>query len=284
VTRLSGILEAAAAELEGTSDSPALDAEILLAHVLGRPRGFLRAHADDAVAPADHERFRSLLARRLAGEPVAYLTGRRGFWSLDLEVDPGVLVPRPETELLVEAALDALANRPAPQVLDLGVGSGAIAIALAVEMPSARITAVDASAAALEVARRNAARAGVENIEFLQGDWYQALGGGRFDAIVANPPYLAADDPHLPALAHEPAGALVAGPTGLEALEKIAAGAPERLRPGGIVILEHGSGQGAAVREMCARAGLQAIQTRRDLAGHERATLAHGPARAGASG
>ncbi|HSF77641.1 MAG TPA: HemK/PrmC family methyltransferase, partial [Steroidobacteraceae bacterium] len=178
MTRLSGMLEAATAELEGTSDSPALDAEILLAHVLGRPRAFLRAHADDTVAPADHERFRSLLARRLAGEPVAYLTGRRGFWSLDLEVGPGVLVPRPETELLVEAALDALADRPAPQVLDLGVGSGAIAIALAVEMPSARITAVDASAAALEVARRNAARAGVENIEFLQGDWYQALGGG----------------------------------------------------------------------------------------------------------
>ena len=284
MTRLSGMLEAAAAELEGSSDSPALDAEILLAHVLGRPRAFLRAHADDAVARADHDRFRSLLARRLAGEPVAYLTGRRGFWSLDLEVDPGVLVPRPETELLVEAALDALADRPAPQVLDLGVGSGAIAIAIAVEMPSARVTAVDASAAALEVARRNAVRAGVENIEFLQGDWFQPLAGRRFDAIVANPPYLAANDPHLPALAHEPAGALVAGPTGLEALEKIAAGAPERLRPGGIVILEHGSGQGAAVRVMCARAGLQAIQTRRDLAGHERATLARGPTRAGASG
>lgn len=284
MTRLSGILEAAAAELEGISDSPALDAEILMAQVLGKPRGFLRAHGDDAVAPADHDRFRSLLARRRAGAPVAYLTGRRGFWSLDLEVDPGVLVPRPETELLVETALDALAGRPAPQVLDLGVGSGAIAIALAVEMPSARITAVDASAAALEIARRNAARAGVENIEFLQGDWYQPLAGRCFDAIVANPPYLAADDPHLPALAHEPAAALVAGPTGLEALEKIAAGAPRRLRPGGIVILEHGSGQGAAVREMCARAGLEAIQTRRDLAGHERVTRAHDPAKLGASG
>jgi release factor glutamine methyltransferase len=284
VTRLSGMLEAAAAELEGSSDSPALDAEILLAHVLGRPRAFLRAHADDAVARADHDRFRSLLARRLAGEPVAYLTGRRGFWSLDLEVGPGVLVPRPETELLVEIVLDAMAERPAPQVLDLGVGSGAIAIAIAVEMPSARVTAVDASAAALEVARRNAVRAGVENIEFLQGDWFQPLAGRRFDAIVANPPYLAANDPHLPALAHEPAGALVAGATGLEALERIAAGAPGRLHPDGIVILEHGSGQGAAVREMCARAGLEAIQTRRDLAGHERATLARGPARAGASG
>jgi release factor glutamine methyltransferase len=284
VTRLSGLLEAAVAELEGISDSPVLDAEILMAYVLARPRGFLRAHADDAVASADQDRFRLLLARRLAGEPVAYLTGKRGFWSLDLEVGPGVLVPRPETELLVETALDAMADRPAPQVLDLGVGSGAIAIALAVEMPSARITAVDSSAAALEVARRNAARAGVGNIELLQGDWYQPVADRRFDAIVANPPYLAADDAHLPALAHEPAGALVAGPTGLEALERIVAGAPGRLHAGGIVILEHGSGQGAAVREMCARAGLEAIQTRCDLAGHERATLAHGPAKAGASG
>jgi release factor glutamine methyltransferase len=279
VTRLSAMLDAAAAKLEGVSGSPALDAEILLAHVLGRPRAFLRAYADDDVLPADQDRFRSLLARRLDGEPVAYLTGKRGFWSLDLEVDPGVLVPRPETELLVETALEALADRPAPQILDLGVGSGAIAIALAVELPSARITAVDASAAALEVARRNATRAGVDNIEFLQGGWYQALAGRRFDAIVANPPYLAADDPHLPALAHEPAGALIAGPTGLEALEEITAGAPGRLHPGGIVILEHGSGQGAAVREMCARAGLQAVETRRDLAGLERATLARRPAK-----
>jgi release factor glutamine methyltransferase len=279
VTRLSAMLDAAAAKLEGVSDSPALDAEILLAHVLGRPRAFLRAYAGDDVLPADQDRFRSLLARRLDGEPVAYLTGRRGFWSLDLEVDPGVLVPRPETELLVETALDAMADRPAPQILDLGVGSGAIAVALAVELPSARITAVDASAAALEVARRNATRAGVDNIEFLQGGWYQPLAGRRFDAIVANPPYLAADDPHLPALAHEPAGALIAGPTGLEALEEITAGAPGRLHPGGIVILEHGSGQGAAVREMCARAGLQAVETRRDLAGLERATLARRPAK-----
>jgi release factor glutamine methyltransferase len=279
VTRLSAMLDAAAAKLEGVSDSPALDAEILLAHVLGRPRAFLRAYAGDDVLPADQDRFRSLLARRLDGEPVAYLTGKRGFWSLDLEVDPGVLVPRPETELLVETALDAMADRPAPQILDLGVGSGAIAVALAVELPSARITAVDASAAALEVARRNATRAGVDNIEFLQGSWYQPLAGRRFDAIVANPPYLAADDPHLPALAHEPAGALIAGPTGLEALEEITAGAPGRLHPGGIVILEHGSGQGAAVREMCARAGLQAVETRRDLAGLERATLARRPAK-----
>jgi release factor glutamine methyltransferase len=279
VTRLSAMLDAAAAKLEGVSDSPALDAEILLAHVLGRPRAFLRAYAGDDVLPADQDRFRSLLARRLDGEPVAYLTGRRGFWSLDLEVGPGVLVPRPETELLVETALDAMADRPAPQILDLGVGSGAIAVALAVELPSARITAVDASAAALEVARRNATRAGVDNIEFLQGGWYQPLAGRRFDAIVANPPYLAADDPHLPALAHEPAGALIAGPTGLEALEEITAGAPGRLHPGGIVILEHGSGQGAAVREMCARAGLQAVETRRDLAGLERATLARRPAK-----
>ena len=282
--RVSSILASAAARLEGVSDTPLLDAEILLAHVLGKPRAFLRARDDEAVAAPDQEQYRALLARRLAGEPVAYLTGRREFWSLDLAVGPGVLVPRPETELLVEIAVGALAGQRHPHILDLGTGSGAIALALATEIPAARITAVDASPAALELARCNARRAGIEDVEFLPGDWYQPVAGRRFDLIVANPPYLAADDPHLRALGCEPAAALIAGPTGLEALAKIAAGATDHLRPGGIVILEHGSEQGPAVRELLARAGVEAALTRCDLAGLERATLAYRPAKTGSCG
>jgi len=282
--QVSRILASAAARLEGVSDTPTLDAEILLAHVLGKPRAFLRARGDDAVTAPDHEQYRALLARRLAGEPVAYLTGRREFWSLDLAVGPGVLVPRPETELLVEIAVGALAGRRHPHILDLGTGSGAIALALAIEIPAAHITAVDASPAALDLARSNARRAGIENVEFLPGDWYQPVAGRRFDLIVSNPPYLAANDPHLRALGREPAAALVAGPTGLEALAKIASGAADHLRPGGIVILEHGSEQGPAVRELLTRAGLEAALTRCDLAGLERATLACRPAKTGSCG
>ena len=284
VTRISAILDAATGELEGISDSPALDAEILLAQVLGRPRAVLRAHGDDTLAPADEDRYRAVLARRQAGEPVAYLTGRREFWSLQLEVGPGVLVPRPETELLVEAALDELRHDRAPQILDLGTGSGAIAVAMAVEVPGARIVAVDTSPAALEIARRNAARAGAVNVEFLPGNWYEPVTGQRFDLIVSNPPYLAGDDPHLATLGHEPASALVAGPTGLESLASIIAGATGHLHPGGSLILEHGCEQGAAVRELLRSAGLEEARTRRDLAGLERASLARRPAKRASSG
>jgi release factor glutamine methyltransferase len=261
-----------------------LDAEVLLAHVLGKPRALLRAHGDDAVTAPDHERYRALLARRIAGEPVAYLTGRREFWSLDLAVGPGVLVPRPETELLVEIAVGALAGRQSPHILDLGTGSGAIALALAMEIPAAHIIAVDASPAALDIARRNATLAGIENVEFLSGDWYEPVAGQRFDLIVSNPPYLATDDLHLRALGCEPTAALVAGPTGLEALAQIATGAADHLHPGGILVLEHGCEQGPAVRELLTRAGLEAALTRCDLAGLERATLAHRPAKTGSSG
>jgi release factor glutamine methyltransferase len=210
--------------------------------------------------------------RRLAGEPVAYLTGRREFWSLDLEVTPDVLVPRPETELLVERALAVLAGVQAPAVLDLGTGSGAIALAIASTRPDAAVTATDASPAALAVAERNARRLGISNVSFRAGDWYAALDRGRFDVILSNPPYVAAGDPALAALAHEPLRALVAGPDGLAALAAVAAGARERLRPGGWLLVEHGAGQGAAVRDLLTRAGLASVATRADLAGHERAS------------
>ncbi len=271
---ISAALARAARRLASSSDSPRLDAELLLAHVLGVERGRLAALADRPFAAAEAAAFAALLARRAGGEPVAYLLGRRDFWTLTLEVGPGVLVPRPETELVVEVALEALAGRPAPAVLDLGTGSGAIGLAIAGERPDATVDLVDASADALAIAERNRARLGIGNARVLAGDWFGAVAGRRYDLIAANPPYLAADDPHLAAaeLAHEPRVALVSGPGGLEAVAAIAAGAPAHLVAGGCLVLEHGAGQGAAVRALLGQAGLGGIATRRDLAGHERAT------------
>lgn len=268
------LLRDATRVLGPVSATPALDAELLLGHVLGRSRASLRAHGEQPLTAPQAARLESLLARRLAGEPVAYLVGRRGFWTLDLEVDPAVLVPRPETELLVETALARLRSLPAPAILDLGTGSGAIALALAAELPAAEIVAVDASPAALAVARHNAKALRLDRVAFLLGRWFEPVGSRRFDAIVANPPYLAADDPHLAALDREPPDALVAGLTGLEALEAIVAGASSHLQPGGLLLLEHGCEQGAAVRALCLGAGFDSVETLRDLAGLERVTRA----------
>jgi release factor glutamine methyltransferase len=260
--------------LAPASASPRLDAELLLAHVLGIERGRLVALDDRPLAAAEAGAFEALLARRAQGEPVAYLLGRREFWTLTLEVGAGVLVPRPETELVVEIALETLAGRAAPAVLDLGTGSGAIGLAIARERPDASVDLVDANAASLAVAERNRARLGLGNARLLAGDWFAAVPGRRYDLVVANPPYLAADDPHLGTaeLAHEPVAALVAGPSGLEALAAIAAKAPTHLVPGGRLVLEHGTTQGAAVRALLGDAGFTEVATRRDLAGHERAT------------
>lgn len=258
--------------LAGASPTAVLDAELLVARVLGLGRAALAADPQRAVAPEELLALESLARRRLAGEPVAYLTGRREFWSLELEVTPDVLVPRPETELLVERALEAIRGVERPAVLDLGTGSGAIAVAIASSRGDAAVTATDTSAAALAVARRNAARLGLRNLRFAQGDWYAPLETARFDVIVSNPPYVAAGDPALAALAHEPWLALVAGAGGLEALAAVTAGAPARLAPGGRLLLEHGSDQGPAVRGLLEAAGLAGIRTWRDLAGHERVT------------
>ena len=259
------------------SDSPALDAAILVAEALGLARPALDADPDRVLSPAQEARVESLAERRAAGEPVAYLTGRREFWSLDLEVTPDVLVPRPETELLVEWCLEAIAGRRHPAVLDLGTGSGAIALAIALERPDAQVTAVDASAAALAVAARNAARHRLANLRFLAGDWFTPVGEAEFAAIVSNPPYVAPDDPALATLAHEPRAALVAGDGGLADLAAICTGAPPRLAHAGCLIVEHGARQGAAVRERMARSGLADVTTRRDLAGRERATRGNRP-------
>jgi release factor glutamine methyltransferase len=256
----------------------AADAELLLAHALGRSRSWLYAHRDDPVDPADAERFRALLARRAAGEPVAYLTGRRGFWSFDLRVTPDTLIPRPETELLVELALARIpSDAQSPRLADLGTGSGAIALALAHERPRARVVAVDLSPGALEVARANAAELGLANVEFRQGDWLAPLAGERFDLIASNPPYIAEGDPHLDDLRHEPAPALSSGPDGLDAIRTIAREAPAHLVPGGWLLLEHGWDQGEAVRGILVAAGFTDVMTDRDLEDRDRVTSGRWP-------
>ena len=254
------------------SPSADLDAELLLAHVLGIGRAGVRADPSRLLSVRQAQALSALAQRRAAGEPVAYLIGRREFWSLDLEVTPDVLVPRPETELVVELALDALARVSRPAVLDLGTGSGAIAIAIAHDRPDAVITAVDASAAALAVAAANARRLRAGNVAFLAGSWYEPVGGSRFDCIVSNPPYVAEGDPALAFLAHEPRGALAAGPAGLEALAVICTGAPAHLAAGGALIVEHGATQGPDVRELMTQAGLAGVATHADLADRPRAT------------
>ncbi len=248
-----------------------LDAQLLLLQVLRRPRGdraWLLAHDGDALDEAQQRQFTILCGRRAAGEPLAYLAGRKEFFGLDLAVDARVLVPRPETETLVEWALELLAPLPSPRVVDLGTGSGAIALAIKSRRPDAHVLATDRSAEALEVARANARALG-QLLEWRQANWLDGL-DERFDLIVSNPPYVAAGDPHLAALAHEPVQALVAGPDGLDDLRTIAAQARARLRPSGWLLLEHGYDQAAAVRELLATAGFSQVASRRDLAGIER--------------
>ncbi|QTD44767.1 peptide chain release factor N(5)-glutamine methyltransferase [Ottowia testudinis] len=248
---------------------PRHEAQMLLLHVLDQPthaRAWLLAHDTDAVATDALLRVQALAARRLAGEPMAYLTGSKAFHGLQLQVDARVLDPRDDTETLVEWALTLLPPQDTARVLDLGTGSGAVALAIAHQRPLAHVTAVDASADALTVATANAHRLGLP-VQMLMGDWFTPLADERFDLIVSNPPYIAAGDPHLPALAHEPRQALVSGADGLDDLRRIIAAAPGHLVPGGWLLLEHGWDQAAAVQALLAEAGLQHVQSRRDLAG-----------------
>ncbi len=249
-----------------------LDAQLLLGHHLGRPRTWLMAHDDDVVAPVAWHAFIADCARRAQGVPLAYLLGEREFHGLMLAVSPAVLVPRPDTETLVDWALDllqGLRQTATPQVLDLGTGSGAIALAIKQAWPAAQVLATDASAAALNVAQANAQRLGLA-ITFSLGSWWQAVAGQTFDLVLSNPPYVAEADPHLAALRHEPRQALISGPLGLDDLKVIIAGAGVHLRGGGRLLVEHGAGQTAAVRGLMAEAGLVSTETRRDLAGLDR--------------
>jgi release factor glutamine methyltransferase len=267
---LADALRAATALLAGAEAR--VEAEILLAHALSRPRAWLYAHGSDLLEPEAAARYAALLQARVRGEPVAYLTGRREFWSMELEVGPAVLIPRPETELLVELALQRVPPEAAARVLDLGTGSGAIALALARERPGAQLTAVDASAPALALAQRNAARLGLSNLRFLRSDWFSALAGERFELVVSNPPYLADDDPHLREgdLRFEPGVALGCGPRGDEALRAIAGAAPGHLVAGGWLLFEHGLAQGEAARALLAQSGFEQVQSWRDLECRER--------------
>jgi len=257
-----------------------LDAQLLLARLLATTRTRLIAHDERALTPAESARWQEWLERRLAGEPIAYLLGEKEFHGLALEIDRSVLVPRPETELLVDWACEAVSvlgsersrgGHSPIRVVDLGTGSGAIALALKRAHPQSQVTGIDVSAGAIALARRNAERLGLA-IELHEASWWHGLEGRRFDIAIANPPYIAAGDPHLAALRHEPKVALTPGGDGLGALRAIVAGASAPLVPGGWLLLEHGFDQGAAVREMLADAGFSRVETRRDLAGHERAT------------
>ena len=246
-----------------------LDAQLLLLHTLGRAesdRAWLLAHDTDAVPDASRVAFTAACERRARGEPLAYIVGRKEFFGLDLQVDSRVLVPRPDTETLVEWALEVAGDHP--RVVDLGTGSGAIALAIKKWRPSARVEAVDASRGALEVAAANADKLGLA-VEFRQASWLSET-ASRYDLIVSNPPYVASDDPHLPALKHEPAQALESGADGLRDIRTIVAQAPQRLRPRGWLLLEHGWDQAPAVRGLLESAGFSEVTSRRDLAGIER--------------
>lgn len=256
-----------------------LDAQLLLGHVLGRSRAWLLAHDDEALSAEQIATFEALVARRREGEPVAYLLGEKEFHGLLLQVDARVLVPRPDTEVLVDWALELLRTELAavrqPTVADLGTGSGAIALAVRHAFPAAAVTATDASAEAIAVARANGDRLGL-TVEWLHGHWWAPLAGRRFDLVLSNPPYIREADPHLAALVHEPRGALAAGASGLDDLRSIVASAGAHLHPGGWLLLEHGFDQAAEVGQLLCDAGFGAIQTRRDLAGLPRCTGGRG--------
>jgi release factor glutamine methyltransferase len=270
------LLEHGWARLAGNSESARLDAELLLAHALHRPRSYLQTHDDERVDEATVTSYAALLARCAEGEPLAYLTGEREFWSLPLTVTPQVLIPRPETELAVERCL-ALRGADPAAVADLGTGSGAIALALAVERPQWRILATDCAAGALQVARANAQRVGVQNVQFLLSDWFAALCGREFDLVVSNPPYVAAADPALQALRYEPAVALSPGSSGMEALKRIVLEAPAHLLSGGWLVLEHGAGQALELARALVDAGYARVRCHPDLAGFDRVTEAQWP-------
>lgn len=259
----------AAALLVHASDTPRLDAELLLAHAVPAPRSSVIAFPERPLANDAATRFAALVARRAAGEPLAYVVGFKEFRSLRLAVGPAVLVPRPETEHLVDAALARLEGVASPAVLDLGTGSGAIALAIKAERPDATVVGADASLDALEAARANGERLGLD-VEWVRSDWLAALGERTFDAILCNPPYVESGDPHLDELAHEPRAALDGGPDGLDSIRAVLRGAPGRLSPGGVLILEHGSGQQADVIALAARAGFDTAEAGRDLAGCDR--------------
>jgi len=262
----------AAQQIGVASPSPRLDAEVLVMHATGLARSALITRAQELLSPESEVQLQELFARRERGEPVAYLTGKREFWSLDLRVTPDVLIPRPETELLVEQALMRIPEKTKWTIADLGTGSGALALAIAKERPRCRVIATDASEAALAIAQANAKQLAIDNIEFRYGDWLDPLADQILDMIVSNPPYIAEQDPHLSQgdVRFEPQGALVAGADGLTAILAIITGARQHLRHGGFLLLEHGFDQASAVRAALAGQGYATVATCPDLNGQPR--------------
>jgi release factor glutamine methyltransferase len=253
--------------------SPELEAALLLCHLLGKPRSYLFAWPERELTESQECAYHDLIKRRREGTPIAYITGEREFWSLELQVTPETLIPRPETELAVERGLFHLQTQQKPSIADLGTGSGAIALALCSERPDARIDATDNSSQALEVARNNAVRLGFQQVEFYLGDWCQALPKHRhYDLIISNPPYIESNDPHLSQgdLPSEPVSALASGPDGLRDIRAIIQQAPSHLKPGGWLVLEHGYQQAGAVTQLLQSAGLVDISTLNDLADNPR--------------
>ncbi len=270
---ISALLQRATAAIEGVSDSARLDAELLLADCLKVDRSHFYAWPDKAVEPVVAERFAQAIDRRVQGEPLAYITGYREFWSLRFKVTTDTLIPRPETELLVELAIELLDKNPAPtgKLLDLGTGSGAIAISIALERPNTLVHATDNSTAALDIAKDNATRLGAR-VTFHQSDWLQDIPVARYQLIVSNPPYIDPDDPHLFDLRYEPQQALIAGSQGLADIAAISHQALAFLDDAGWLLLEHGADQGDAVRVQLQRAGYKNVNTLTDLEGRDRVT------------
>ncbi|MFI8482921.1 peptide chain release factor N(5)-glutamine methyltransferase [Pseudomonas sp. NPDC078700] len=257
-------------------DSPTarLDLELLLAHVLGKSRSYLHTWADKTLSDEQLEQFAAAIKRRQDGEPVAYILGQQGFWSLDLEVAPHTLIPRPDTELLVETALELIPATPA-NVLDLGTGTGAIALALASERPAWQVTGVDRVSQAVALAERNRNRLKLGHARFLLSNWFEAVAGQRYQLIVSNPPYIAADDQHLSQgdVRFEPSSALIAGADGLDDIRLIIEQAPNYLNAQGWLLLEHGYDQAAAVCQLLSARGFNQVESRRDLGGHQRISI-----------
>lgn len=270
--RLAADAEHLAAALALDPAGARIEVQSLLQHVLRQSRAWMLAHAEQALTAIQQAEYQGLLQRRLQGEPVAYLLGEREFYGLLFKVTPATLIPRPETELLVELALERMPQHQSCRVLDLGTGSGAIALAIAQTRPAAMVTAADAAPAALEVAQQNAQRLAIPNVRFVRSNWFAALAGEDFDLIVSNPPYVAADDPHLQQgdLRFEPLSALASGADGLDDIRHIVTEAPVHLRPGGWLLLEHGYDQAARVRELLSKAGFRRVFSAPDLAGIER--------------